>query len=95
MMQRALIRCSVITWKSGMGWEVGRRFKREGTYVYLWLIHNDVWQRPAQYCETIIIQLKIRKKNENKKKINSPFLKKKKKEREPEREKKIWRGELI
>ena len=24
--------------------EVGRRFKREGTYVYLGLIHVDVWQ---------------------------------------------------
>ena len=22
------------------------RFKREGTYVYLWLIHVDVWQEP-------------------------------------------------
>ena len=24
--------------------EVGGRFKREGTYVYLWLIHADVKQ---------------------------------------------------
>ena len=24
-------------------------FKWEGTYVYLWLIHFDVWQKPAQY----------------------------------------------
>ena len=24
-----------------MRWEVGGRFKREGTYVYLWLIHVD------------------------------------------------------
>ena len=23
------------------GWEMGGRFKREGTYVYLWLIHAD------------------------------------------------------
>ena len=32
------------------GWdgvEVGRRFKREGTYVYLWLIHIVVWQKPG------------------------------------------------
>ena len=29
--------------------EVGGRFRREGTYVYLWLIHVDVWQKPAQY----------------------------------------------
>ena len=25
-----------------MGWEVEGRFKREETYVYLWLIHVDV-----------------------------------------------------
>ena len=27
----------------------GRRAKMEGTCVYLWLIHIDVWQKPAQY----------------------------------------------
>jgi len=32
-----------------MGREVGERFKREGTYVYLWLIHLDIWQNPSQY----------------------------------------------
>jgi len=42
-----------------MGWEVGRRFKRERTYVYLWLIHVDGWQKPAQYRKAIILQLKI------------------------------------
>ena len=26
------------------GWEVGGKFKREGKYVYLWLIHVDLWQ---------------------------------------------------
>ena len=41
------------------GWEVGMRFKREGAYVYLWLIHVDVWQKPTQYCKPIVIQLKI------------------------------------
>ena len=44
------------------GWDgVGgrRRFKRKGTYVYLWLIHVDVWQKPTQYYEAIILQLKI------------------------------------
>ena len=25
-----------------MGWELGGRFKRKGTYIYLWLIHSDV-----------------------------------------------------
>ena len=26
----------------GMGKEIGGRFKREGIYVYLWLIHVEV-----------------------------------------------------
>ena len=42
-------------------WEVGERFKREGTYVYLWLIHVDVWQKRIQCCGAIILQLKINK----------------------------------
>jgi len=41
------------------GWEVGGRIRREGTYVYPWLIHVDVWQKPTQYCKAIILQLKI------------------------------------
>ena len=32
-------------------------------YVYLWLIHVDIWQKPTQYCKTIILQLKINKNN--------------------------------
>ena len=31
---------------------------REGTYVYLWLIQVDVWQKPTQFCKAIILQLK-------------------------------------
>ena len=42
----------------GMGREVGQRIKREGTYMYLWLIHIDVWQKPTQFCKTIILQKK-------------------------------------
>ena len=34
--------------------------KLEGTYVYLWLIHADVWQKPTQYCKAVILQLKIK-----------------------------------
>ena len=33
----------------GLEWEVGGRFRREGTYVYLWLIHVDVRQKPTHY----------------------------------------------
>ena len=41
------------------GWEVGERFNREGIYVYLWLIHVDIWPKPIQYCKAIILQLKM------------------------------------
>ena len=37
------------------------RFRREGTYVYPWLIHVDVRQKPTQYCQAVILQLKINK----------------------------------
>ena len=36
----------------------GRDFKMEGTHVYLWPIHTDVWQKLLQYCKVIIFQLK-------------------------------------
>ena len=29
------------------------------SYVYLWLIHIDVWQKSNQYCNAFILQLKI------------------------------------
>ena len=34
---------------------VGERFEREETYMYLCLIHADVWQKPVQYCKAIIL----------------------------------------
>ena len=41
--------------------EMSRRFKMEGTYVYPWLIHADVWQKPTHQCKAIILQLKTNK----------------------------------
>ena len=35
-------------------------------YIFLWLIHVDVWSKPTQFCKVIILQLKI---NLKKKKI--------------------------
>ena len=35
-------RGSVSIYRDGMGREMGGRFKREGIYVYLWLIHAEV-----------------------------------------------------
>ena len=29
----------------------GERFKREGTYVYLWLILTDVSQKTTKFCK--------------------------------------------
>ena len=43
--------------------EMGRRFKREGIYVNLWLIHVEVWQKTTKFCKAIILQ-KNKKKNE-------------------------------
>ena len=37
---------------------VGGRLGREGTHVYLWLIHVDVWQKPAQHCKAVVLQLR-------------------------------------
>ena len=42
-----------------MGREIGGRFRREGTYVNLWLIHGDVLKKPTKFCKAIILQLKI------------------------------------
>ena len=34
------------------------RLKREGPYVYSWLIHVVVWPKPTQHCKAIILQIK-------------------------------------
>ena len=34
--------CSVRAERGGMRWEVGGRFKKEGTHVYLWLMHVNI-----------------------------------------------------
>ena len=49
------------TWGGGWGLGAGGRFKREGTYVCLRLIHVAVWQKPTRYCKAIILQLKKKK----------------------------------
>ena len=52
---------SVTTQRDEMRREVGGMFRREGTCVYLWLIHVEVWQKPTQYCKAIILQSDINK----------------------------------
>ena len=44
-----------------MGRKMGERFKKEGTYVYLWLIHADVWQKPTQFCNAQSFNQQINK----------------------------------
>ena len=58
------------------GWDGvggGRRFKREGAYVYLWLIHASTGQKPTQYCKAIILQLQISKKKRKKEILSTDF----------------------
>ena len=50
---------AVTTERGDRGWEVGGTFKRERTWVLLWLIHVDEWQKPTQYWKAIIFHLKI------------------------------------
>ena len=42
-----------------MGKEVGESFKREGIFVYIWLIHVVIGQKPTQLCKATVLQLKI------------------------------------
>ena len=58
-----------------MGREVGGRFQREGTYVYLGLICVDAWQKPTQFCKAIILQLKNNLKNKERNLKNFKFKK--------------------
>ena len=38
-----------------------REFQERGVYVYLWLIHVEIWQKTTKFCKAIILQLKINK----------------------------------
>jgi len=64
----------VTTWRGGVGREMGRRLKREGMYVYLWLIHVEVWQKPTKFCKAIIFQLKNKLNKKNRPRKNQAFF---------------------
>ena len=50
--------------------------KREGTYVYLCPIHVDTQQKLTQYCEAIILRLKISTSQRGDQTYNrTPFIK--------------------
>ena len=44
---------------------MGGRFKREGIYVYLWLLHDEVRQKTIKFCTATILQLKNKLKKKN------------------------------
>ena len=37
---------------------MGRELQEEGTHTRLCLIHGDVWWKPTQCCQAIILELK-------------------------------------
>ena len=50
--------------------------QREGTYIYLRLMHVDVWQKPTKFCKAIILKLKnkyILKNSDNNNNKKKPF----------------------
>ena len=51
-------RGSVITQRGGVGREMGERFTRESAYVYVRLIHTDIWQKTRKFCKAVILQFK-------------------------------------
>ena len=56
-----------------MGWGVGGRFRREGPRLHRWPTHIHARQRPTQYCEAIILQLKISKFTKKKKRASTKW----------------------
>ena len=49
-----------------MGREMGRKSRKKGTWVYLWLILVDVRQKTTKFCKAIILPLKNLKNNNKK-----------------------------
>ena len=47
-----------------MGREMWGCFKREGMYVYLWLIHAEVWQKAENYVKQLSFNKKKKKDTE-------------------------------
>ena len=55
---RQLIRAGALGKPRGMGWR-GRLEGTSGRVIHVnpWLIHDNVWQKPLQYCKVISLQL--------------------------------------
>ena len=52
----------LVLWDNPEGWGGegggGGGVQGWGAHVHPWVIHVDVWKKPPQYCEEIILQLK-------------------------------------
>ena len=50
----------LVLWHNPKGWgrEGGGRGVQNGKTCAPWLIHVDVWQKPSQYGNVVILQLK-------------------------------------
>ena len=44
---------------------MGGAFSREGTPVYLWPVHANVWQKPSQYCNNSPIEINFKNKSKD------------------------------
>ena len=60
-----LKKCSgLVHWDDPERWdgEGGRKGIQDGEFMYIygWLIHVNVWQKPLQYCKVISLQLKLK-----------------------------------
>ena len=64
-----------------MGREVGGSFKREGTYVYLWLIHDDVQNNHNMQGNYPPTEKKKKKKNTFDEGLLPKYTKRKKKKK--------------
>ena len=53
---RKLKQSLCISLEGGMERAMGGSFKREGIYVHLWLIHDEVWQKTTKFCIAITLQ---------------------------------------
>ena len=51
-----------VLWNNLEGWGLQggqREVQDEGTHIFLWPIHVDIWQKASQYYKVIILQLKL------------------------------------
>ena len=53
---------------------MGRKSKKEGIYVYMWLIHFTLQQKLTQHCKASTLQFKKKKKKRSNRSTLNPFI---------------------